>query len=172
MKLLRALGFDRLLLWNTLASAAAGAGFALLDQTTSHWLIAFWVLVFGMIRNIQFNTLQTLTYADMPSEGLSRATSLGGGIQHLRSNLQIRGGEAALVAASISHDPIQLRVHRRGLRGSLHIRSGDADLAPASLAHDPMPGGLLQPLQLQGHVGAVIALLEHLVLLLKIEQGT
>jgi EmrB/QacA subfamily drug resistance transporter len=100
VKLLRALGFDRLLLWNTLASAAAVAGFALLDQTTSHWLIAGWVLVFGMIRNIQFNTLQTLTYADMPSEGLSRATSLGGGIQQLTMGVGV--SVAASLLASVA----------------------------------------------------------------------
>lgn len=102
LKLLRALGFDRLLLWNTLASAAATAGFALLSQDTPHLLIAGWVLVFGMIRNIQFNTLQTLTYSDMPSEGLSKATSLGGGIQQLTMGLGISAGASllAIVAGS------------------------------------------------------------------------
>ena len=102
LKLLRALGFDRLLFWNTLASAAGTAGFALLDQGTPHWLIAGWVLVFGMIRNIQFNTLQTLTYSDMPSEGLSKATSLGGGIQQLTMGIGISAGASllAIVAGS------------------------------------------------------------------------
>jgi Na+/melibiose symporter-like transporter len=109
LKLLRRLGFARLLLWNTLASAAATAGFALLDQGTSHWLIAGWVLVFGMIRNIQFNTLQTLTYADMPAEGLSKATSLGGGIQQLTMGLGISAGASllAIVAGSESVLPAE-----------------------------------------------------------------
>ncbi len=109
LKLLRRLGFARLLLWNTLASSAATAGFALLDQGTSHWLIAGWVLVFGMIRNIQFNTLQTLTYADMPAEGLSKATSLGGGIQQLTMGLGISAGASllAIVAGSESVLPAE-----------------------------------------------------------------
>jgi EmrB/QacA subfamily drug resistance transporter len=109
LRLLRRLGFDRLLLWNTLASSAATAGFALLAQDTPHLLIAAWVLVFGMIRNIQFNTLQTLTYADMPAEGLSKATSLGGGIQQLTMGLGISAGASllAIVAGSESVLPAE-----------------------------------------------------------------
>jgi hypothetical protein len=41
------------------------------------------VLVFGMIRNVQFNALQTLTYADISPAVLSRATSLGSVVQQL-----------------------------------------------------------------------------------------
>ena len=100
VRLLRALGFDRLLLLNTVLSAAATAGFAMLDQDTPHLLIAGWVLVFGMIRNIQFNTLQTLTYADMPSEGLSKATSLGGGIQQLTMGVGVSVGASLLAAVA------------------------------------------------------------------------
>jgi EmrB/QacA subfamily drug resistance transporter len=109
VKLLRALGFDRLLLFNTVASAAATAGFALLDPATPHLLIAAWVLVFGMVRNIQFNTLQTLTYSDMPSEGLSKATSLGGGIQQLTMGIGVSVGASllAIVAGSESVLPAE-----------------------------------------------------------------
>ncbi len=109
VKMLRAMGFDRLLLLNTFLSAAATAGFALLDQSTPHLLIAGWVLVFGMVRNIQFNTLQTLTYSDMPSEGLSKATSLGGGIQQRTRGVGVSVGASllAIVAGSESVLPAE-----------------------------------------------------------------
>lgn len=109
VKMLRGLGFDRLLLLNTVLSAAGIAGFALLRQDTPHWVIAGGVLVFGMIRNIQFNTLQTLTYADMPSEGLSKATSLGGGIQQLTMGVGVSVGASllAIVAGSESVLPAE-----------------------------------------------------------------
>lgn len=136
VRMLRALGFDRLLLWNTLASAAAVAGFALLDQTTSHWLIALWVLVFGMIRNIQFNTLQTLTYADMPSEGLSRATSLGGGIQQLTMGIGVSVAASLLAGVAGSESVLPAEDFRTvfllaalipllGLPGIRTLRSDD-----------------------------------------------
>jgi len=62
-----------------------------------------------MIRNIQFNTLQSLTYADMPAEGLSKATSLGGGIQQLTMGLGISVGASllAIVAGSESVLPAE-----------------------------------------------------------------
>jgi hypothetical protein len=53
--------------------------------------------------------LQTLTYADMPAEGLSKATSLGGGIQQLTMGLGISAGASllAIVAGSESVLPAE-----------------------------------------------------------------
>lgn len=102
VKSLRLLGFDRLLLGNTLLCALGIAGFALIGPGASHWLILGYVLLFGMVRNTQFNALQTLTYADIPAAGLSRATSLGGGIQQLSMGVGIAVAAAllSLVAGS------------------------------------------------------------------------
>ena len=87
--LLRNFGFRRLLLVNTFVAAAGIAGFALVQPDTPHaWLLAY-VLLFGMVRNTQFNSSQTMTFADVPAASLSRATSLGGVIQQLSQGFGI-----------------------------------------------------------------------------------
>ncbi len=81
--LLRSLGFDRVLTGNTVLAAIAIAGFALVGESTPEWLLLGCVFGFGVLRNVQFNMIQTLTYADIPRPALSRATSLGGVLQQL-----------------------------------------------------------------------------------------
>ena len=88
-RLLRALGFDRVLFWGAVLGSASVAGFALLQPDTSRWLIAGYVAVFGLVRSIQFMTSNTLSYADTPADQLSRATSLGGVLQQLTVSLGV-----------------------------------------------------------------------------------
>ncbi len=94
--LLRRLGFDRLLIGNALLGAIVIAGFALISPTTPHAAILAYVLVFGIIRNTQFNAVQTLTYADITPLALSRATSLGGVAQQLMMGLGVSVSAAML----------------------------------------------------------------------------
>ncbi len=82
-RLLRALGFDRLLFWSAILSTAVIAGFSLLRADTPYWLIAAYIALFGLARSTQFMTSNTLSYSDMPADKLSRATSLGGVLQQL-----------------------------------------------------------------------------------------
>jgi EmrB/QacA subfamily drug resistance transporter len=82
-RLLRTLGFDRLLFWSALLGAAVIAGFALIGPDTPYWVIALYIAFFGLLRSAQFMTSNTLSYAEMPSDKLSRATSLGGVLQQL-----------------------------------------------------------------------------------------
>ncbi len=95
-RLLRALGFDRVLFWSAVLGAASVAGFALIQQDTSRWLIAGYIILFGLIRSIQYMTSNTLSYADMPSEQLSRATSLGGVLQQLTVSFGVSVGAMLL----------------------------------------------------------------------------
>ena len=82
-RLLRWLGFDRLLFGSAILAAAVVAGFALLQPEMPYWLIAGYIAIFGVIRSTQFMTTNTLSYSDMPADKLSRATSLGGVLQQL-----------------------------------------------------------------------------------------
>jgi hypothetical protein len=82
-RMLRWLGYARLLRVNALLAGAALTSFALVTAATPHVVLLGMVLIFGMIRNVQFNALQTLTYADMSPAVLSRATSLGSVVQQL-----------------------------------------------------------------------------------------
>jgi EmrB/QacA subfamily drug resistance transporter len=94
--LLRRLGFDRLLIGNAVIGALAIAGFALISPGTPHAAILAYVLMFGIVRNTQFNAVQTLTYADIPRPELSRATSLGGAAQQLMMGLGVSVSAAML----------------------------------------------------------------------------
>ncbi|HVM82328.1 MAG TPA: DHA2 family efflux MFS transporter permease subunit [Candidatus Binatia bacterium] len=103
-RLLKGLGFDRVLLGSAVAGAATMAGFALIGPETPAWVIALYVTVFGLIRSAQFMSSNTLAYADMPGEQLSRATSLGGVMQQLTVSLGVSLGATLLgLAAGSEH---------------------------------------------------------------------
>ena len=82
-RLLRWLGFDRVLIASAVAGAAATAGFALLEPRTPHAVVAAYVVLYGLVRSVQFMGSNTLSYSDLPQEKLSGATSLGGMLQQL-----------------------------------------------------------------------------------------
>lgn len=82
-RLLRSFGFTRVLVVSAVCSSLTLAGFTLLQPSTAHWLVGAYVVLFGLLRSIQFMTSNTLSYADTPGQQLSRATSLGGLLQQL-----------------------------------------------------------------------------------------
>ncbi|HEY6451618.1 MAG TPA: MFS transporter, partial [Steroidobacteraceae bacterium] len=102
-RLLPRYGFDRILIGSAIAGSAALAGFAILEPGMPHWALLLYVFVFGLTRSIQFMTSNTLSYADMPNERLSRATSLGGALQQLSVSFGVTLSAVLLSAVSI-HD--------------------------------------------------------------------
>ena len=82
-RLLRWLGFDRLLFGSAILAAGVIAGFALFPPAAPYWSMAIYIALFGVIRSTQFMSTNTLSYSDMPADRLSRATSLGGVLQQL-----------------------------------------------------------------------------------------
>jgi EmrB/QacA subfamily drug resistance transporter len=99
--LLRAFGFDRLLIGSALVGSVALAGFALIGPATPHWMIGAYALIFGTIRACQFMTSNTLSYAETPAAELSRATSLGGLLQQLTVSFGV--SLAAVMLGLVSH---------------------------------------------------------------------
>jgi EmrB/QacA subfamily drug resistance transporter len=81
--MLRLWGFRGVLIGNGVFCAGVIASFALVEADTPHWVIFIQVLAFGIARSTQFMTTNTLTYADLPANKLSRGTSLGGVLQQL-----------------------------------------------------------------------------------------
>jgi MFS family permease len=94
--LLRLMGFDRLLVVNSIVSAAAIAGFAAFHAGTPHWFVLAYIMTFGVVRTTQFNAVQMLSYADVPRSRLSRATSLGSVVQQLTMGLGVSVSAALL----------------------------------------------------------------------------
>jgi EmrB/QacA subfamily drug resistance transporter len=110
--LLRRFGFNVVLIGSAVVGSAAVGGFALIEADTPHWMIGLYVFVFGVIRSAQFMTSNTLSYADLPADKLSRATSLGGVLQQLSVSLGVSiaamvlglvAGETHIVTAERFH---------------------------------------------------------------------
>lgn len=74
--ILRRWGFRRVLLANAWLSSAMMAALALFTAQTPGPVIMAVLLVGGFFRSLQFTSLNTLGYADVPQERLSRATAL------------------------------------------------------------------------------------------------
>ena len=93
--ILRHVGFRRVLIVNGLVSAAFLGAIGLLQPTTPHALILALLLAGGFFRSLQFTSINTLAYADLPSSRVSRATSFASMAQQL--SLSIGAGTGALV---------------------------------------------------------------------------
>jgi len=83
IRLLRRLGFRTVLIASAIAGTFVVGAFAFIDAATPYWITLALIAVFGLARSCQFMSSNTLSYADIPPEQLSRATSLGGVIQQL-----------------------------------------------------------------------------------------
>ncbi len=93
--LLRPLGFRRLLICNAVLTGAFLIGCGFFHVTTSYTIIALALLIGGFSRSIQFTVVQSLGYAEMPSELFSRATSFMAMAQQLAQSFGV--GLVALV---------------------------------------------------------------------------
>ncbi|WP_018911764.1 MDR family MFS transporter [Thiomonas sp. FB-6] len=80
---LRRWGFRGLLTGSAVACSAMLCVFSLLGPHTPKAWIAASIIAYGAVRSTQFMSSNTLAYADVQAERLSRATSLGGLLQQL-----------------------------------------------------------------------------------------
>jgi EmrB/QacA subfamily drug resistance transporter len=97
---LRHLGFRRTLIAGAALSGLVTASYALLGADTAQWVIALAVLIGGCVRSIQYLALNTISYADVPSAMLSRATSVGGVVQQLARGFGVAIGAALLAVVA------------------------------------------------------------------------
>jgi EmrB/QacA subfamily drug resistance transporter len=104
---LRLTGFRRALVGGAVLSGAVTASFALLSAISPVWLIVLLVFISGCVRSIQYLALNTISYADVPSVMLSRATGFGGVAQQLARGFGVAIG-AALLAIVSGTNPVGL----------------------------------------------------------------
>jgi EmrB/QacA subfamily drug resistance transporter len=95
-RLLKLFGFGRLLAGNALYAACGVAGFAAIGMGTPDWAILAWGLVFGVGRGLQFTTLNTVSFVDIPAEKLSASTAFSGVAQQLTVGLGVAVAAALL----------------------------------------------------------------------------
>jgi EmrB/QacA subfamily drug resistance transporter len=87
--LLRRTGFRRALLGNGVVAAAGIAALALLTPAWPAAAIFLLLAAGGLARSLQFTALNTLAFADIPPERMSRATALYGTLQQLSPALGV-----------------------------------------------------------------------------------
>ena len=87
--ILRRWGYRRVLVVNALIAATFTAIPALYTPSTPTLLITALFLVGGLSRSLQFTSINTLAYADVPSEKLSRATSFAAVGQELSGSVGV-----------------------------------------------------------------------------------
>lgn len=103
VRILRNLGFRRVLVGDAVISAGFLFGYSLFRPSTPHLVIFFALLVGGFFRSLQMTSINTLSYADVPPSMLSRATSLTSMAQQLSQTAGVA------TAALMLHTVLTLR---------------------------------------------------------------
>jgi MFS family permease len=87
--ILRRYGFKRVLIANAVVSSVFAALPSLFVSSTPALLIVGLFLAGGLSRSLQFTSVNTLAYADVPPERLSRATSFAAALQELSGSVGV-----------------------------------------------------------------------------------
>jgi len=103
-RILRTLGFRTVLVGDAVISALFLFSYSLFRPDTPHLVIFIALLAGGFFRSLQMTSINTLSYADVPSAMLSRATSLTSMAQQLSQTAGVATGALLL----------QLTLVRRG----------------------------------------------------------
>ena len=94
--ILRHFGFRKLLIGNGILSGLVIVGMISFTSMTPHVVLYAYLLVFGFMRSVQFTCLNTLGYADVPSDMMSRATSVSSVGQQLSMSFGVALGATLL----------------------------------------------------------------------------
>jgi hypothetical protein len=106
--ILRAFGFRRVLLFNTMLCAMSIACYGFFRPSTPHALIIGVLLVGGFFRSLQFTSLNTLAYADIEQARMSRATTFSSVGQQLSLSFGVGLGALLLHATLVWHGRSEL----------------------------------------------------------------
>jgi len=101
--LLRRFGFRTVLSLNGWASGIILAGFALFRPSTPHMVIVAALFAGGMLRSIQFTSMNSVTYADVPASLTSRANTLANVAQQLSISIGVATAAVALHVTQMAH---------------------------------------------------------------------
>ena len=131
--ILKQFGFKRVLIASALIGAAFIAANGLFEPSTPHLLILCVLLVGGFFRSLQFTSVNTLAYADIERQWMSRATSFASMMQQLSLSIGVGTGALLLhltVAARGDGACRGGRLRARLLRRGARVRAVGARLPP------------------------------------------
>ena len=98
--ILRRFGFRNVLIWNTIIAGGFVALPAIFTPQTPIALMVGLLLVGGFFRSLQFTSVNALSYADVPPEKMSGATTLASVSQQLSLSVGISVGAIVLEATT------------------------------------------------------------------------
>jgi len=97
--ILRRFGFRQVLLANGALAIASLAAIGLFRPDTSHLVIYAVLFIGGCFRSIQFTSLNSIAFADLDQDQMSRATSLSSAAQQVSLGLGVTLGATAVAAS-------------------------------------------------------------------------
>lgn len=95
-RLIRRLGYRRLLVLNTLLLGTMMASFAMVEATTPRLLLLAMLGVFGVLNSLQFTAMNTLSLGDLDATNASGGNSLLSVVMQLSMSLGVGAGGALL----------------------------------------------------------------------------
>jgi MFS family permease len=113
---LRRFGYRTVLLANTIIIGAMLMAFAAIAPGTPVWSIVLLVAVFGVLQSLQYTSMNTLVYSDVPQARASNASSMAGTFQQL--SLSVGVALAGLTTALFI--PAGIRSDRAAFIGGVH----------------------------------------------------
>ena len=95
-KLLRRLGYRRVLLVNTVALGVLIGLFAMVGPATPVWVIAAQSFAFGFFSSFQYTSMNTLAYADIAERDTSMASTMASSTQQLSMSFGVAASSLAV----------------------------------------------------------------------------
>jgi EmrB/QacA subfamily drug resistance transporter len=133
------LGYRTVLLSNTIVIGAGLMIFALVGPGTPVWAIVILVAVFGVLQSLQYTSMNTLVYSDVPGARASYASSMAGTFQQLSLSV----GVALAGLTTVLFIPAGIRADRDAFIGGVHeafVALGVFTIASAAIFAMLRPG--------------------------------
>ena len=88
-RLLQGFGYKKLLIVNTLLVSVVLLSFTLIKPSTSFWTIGALCYLFGIVLSVQYSSMNSLAYAEIPPNQLSAASSIASTTQQLAQSFGV-----------------------------------------------------------------------------------
>ena len=110
-RILDRVGYRMVLISNTLILGSLLLLFATVGQGTPVWLIVLQAFAYGAFQSLQYTSMNTLVYADIPREKTSNASSIASALQQMSISFGVAAAgltTAFFIPASIQQNPAQM----------------------------------------------------------------
>ncbi|HSN17996.1 MAG TPA: DHA2 family efflux MFS transporter permease subunit [Gammaproteobacteria bacterium] len=110
-KILRRLGYRRVLIGNTLMIGGMIALFATISAKTPIWLVVMEVFAYGFFSSLQYTAMNTLVFADVSSRQTSGASTIASTLQQMSISFGVATASlitAAFIPDRFHADPAQM----------------------------------------------------------------